>query len=45
MSPENLRNTAHPELVISTVNIISVRKWGYEQTDRHTRFGTSVRTS
>ena len=25
MSPENLRNTAHPELAISTVNIISVR--------------------
>ena len=34
MSPENLRKLAHPELEISTVNIISVRKWGNEQTDR-----------
>ena len=37
MSPENLRKLAHPELEIYTVNIISVRKWGNEQTDRHTR--------
>ena len=49
MSPENLRKLAHPELEISTVNIISVRKWGNEHTDRHTRklklFGTNVETS
>ena len=49
MSPENLRKLAHLELEISTVNIISVRKLGNEQTDRHTRnlklFGTSVGTS
>ena len=49
MSPENLRNLAHPELEISTLNIISVRKLGNEQTDIHTRnlklFGTSVGTS
>ena len=37
MSPENLRKLAHPELEISTVNIISVMKWGNEQTDRQTR--------
>ena len=37
MFPENLRKLAHPELEISTVNIISVRKLGSEQTDRHTR--------
>ena len=37
MSPENLRKVAHPEPDISTVKIISVRKWGNEQTDRHTR--------
>ena len=37
MCPENLRKLAHPELETSTVNIMSVRKWGNEQTDRHTR--------
>ena len=37
MPPENLRKLAHPELEISTVKIISVTKWGNEQTDRHTR--------
>ena len=49
MSPENLRKLAHPELGLFTVNIISVRKWGNEQTDRHTRnmklFWTSAETS
>ena len=37
MPPENLRKLAHPELEISTVNIISVKKWGNEHTDRQTR--------
>ena len=37
MSPKNLRKLAHPELEISTVKIISVRKRGNEKTDRHTR--------
>ena len=37
MSPENLRKLAHLELEISKDNLISVRKWGNEQTDRHTR--------
>ena len=37
MSPENFRKLAHPELEISTVNTISVRKQGNKQTDRHTR--------
>ena len=32
--PENLRKTAHPEREIS---LMSVRKWGNEKTDRHTR--------
>ena len=49
MSPENLKMIAHLELKISEINLISVRKWGNEQTDRHTRFlelfGTSVGTS
>ena len=49
MSPENLRKLAHPELEIFSVNIISVRKWGNEQTDIQTRnmklFGTSIETS
>ena len=36
MSPENLRKLAHPELEISTVNIISSMIWGNEQTDRQT---------
>ena len=49
MSPENLKKIAHLELQISKINLISVRKWGNEQTDRHTRFlelfGTSVGTS
>ena len=44
MSPENLEKIAHLELVI----IISARKWGNEQTDRHTRnlklFWTSKET-
>ena len=48
MSPENLRKLAHPELEISTVNIISVKKLGNEQTDIHARnlrlFGTSAET-
>ena len=34
ISPENLRKTTHPELEIS---LMSVRKWGNEKTDRHTR--------
>ena len=37
MFPENLRTPAHSELDISTVNIISVMKWGNKQTDRQTR--------
>ena len=49
MSPENLEKISHPELDISKDNPISVRKWGNEQTDRHTRFlelfGTSVGTT
>ena len=49
MSPEDLKKIADPELEISIVNIISVRKWGNEQTDRHTRnmklFWTSAGTS
>ena len=32
-----LTHSLHPKLEISTVNIMSVRKWGNEQTDRHTR--------
>ena len=44
-----LTHSLHPKLEISAVNIMSVRKWGNEQTDRHTRnlklFGTSVETS
>ena len=49
MSPENLEKIYHPELNISKDNLISVRNWGNEQTDRHTRtlklFGTNVETS
>ena len=49
MSPENFKKISHPELDISKDNPISVRKWGNEQTDRHTRFlelfGTSVGTT
>ena len=49
MSPKNLIKIAHPQLKISKDNLISVRRWGNEQTDRHTRnlklFGTSVQTS
>ena len=49
MSPENFEKISHPELDISKDNLISVRKLGNEQTDRHKRFlelfGTSVRTS
>ena len=37
MSPEKSRRLAYSELEISTVNLISVRKWVNEQTDRHTR--------
>ena len=37
MSPENLEKISHPELNISKDNLISVRNWGYEQTDRHTK--------
>ena len=44
MSPENLQKIAHPEIEISNVNQILVRKKGNEQTDRHTKnlklFGT-----
>ena len=36
LSPKKLIKIAHPELEISTVNLISVSKWGNEQTDRHT---------
>ena len=36
MSPEKFRKLAYSELEISTVNIISVMKWGNEQTDRQT---------
>ena len=43
---ENLKKISHPELNISKDNLISVRNWGNEQTDRHTRnlklFGTNV---
>ena len=49
MSPENLTNILNQELGISNVKPISVRKWGNEQTDKHTSnlnlFGTSVQTS
>ena len=49
MSPGNLEKISHPELNISKDNQISVRNWGNEQTDRHTRnlklFGTNVVTS
>ena len=37
MSPEKFRKLAYSELDISTVSIISVMKWGNEQTDRHAR--------
>ena len=43
------RKIDYSELETSTVNLISLRQWGNEQTDRHTRnlklFGTSVQTS
>ena len=49
MSQENMWKIGHPELDISTVEIISVMKWGNEQTDRNTQnlklFRTSVQTS
>ena len=49
MSPENLRKLVHPDLEISTINIISANRQGNEQTDRYTRnlilFETSVKTS
>ena len=32
MSPENLKKIAHLELEISKDNLISVRRWGNEQT-------------
>ena len=44
-SPEKLIKLAYSELDISTVKIISVRKWGNEQTDRHTRNVKLFRTS
>ena len=31
ISWENLRKIAHPEVEISTINQLSVRKWGNEQ--------------
>ena len=47
--PKIWKKIAHLELEISKDNLISVRKWGNEQTERHTRnlklFGTSVETS
>ena len=49
MSQENMWNIGHQELDISIVEIISVMKWGNEQTDRNTQnlklFRTSVQTS
>ena len=36
MSLEKFKKLAYSELEISTVNIISVMKWGNEQTDRQT---------
>ena len=49
MSQENMWNIGHPELDISTVEIISVIKWGNEQNDRKKGnlklFRTSVQTS
>ena len=49
MSQENLRKMAHPFLALYNADLISIRKWGNEQTDRHTRnlelFGASVHTS
>ena len=48
MSPENLRKIAHPELEISIVNLILIRKKSNEQTGGHTRylklFETNVKT-
>ena len=48
ISPENLKKIAHLQLEISKDNLISVRKWGNEQTDRHTinlkLSGTNVQT-
>ena len=37
VSPENFKKIAHLELEIVKINLISVSKWGNEQTDRHTR--------
>ena len=34
---QKLTIISHPELNISKDNLISVRNWGNEQTDRHTR--------
>ena len=49
MSQENIWEIGHPELDISTVEIISVMKWGNEQTERNTQnlklFRTSLQTS
>ena len=49
MSQENLRKMAHPFLALYNVDLISIRKCGNEQTDRHTRnlelFGTNVKHS
>ena len=46
MYPENLRKIAHPDVDISNVNLILVRKKVNEQTNRHTRnlklFGTNL---
>ena len=48
ISPENLRDSSARTKDI-TDNLISVRKWGNEQTDRHTKnlilFETSVQNT
>ncbi len=45
VSPENFKKIAHLELEIFKINLISVSKWGNEQTDRHTRNMKLFRTS
>ena len=49
MSQENFRKMANLEMQISNGNLISLRQWGYGQTDRHTwylkLFWTSVQIS
>ena len=37
MCPYNLRKTAHPELKIYTINLISARKGVNKHTDQHTK--------